>query len=512
MNRSVRFFYGVAIFTILASLGTAVFAQKSKDTIRVPFNSPLSTIDFFYDPGQLQNMWADAFYDGLVNFDPDTGKFAPNLAQSWSRVNETTLEFDLREDVTWHDGERFDADDVVHIINWLVDPKVVLRLKENWAFFEGAEKLGPYRVRIRTNQATPFDLMRLAYGTHIYPEHVHAPLDNKEKFGQSPIGTGPLKALLVDKNRGIEAARSERYNRSSKTKPAATIGRVVAPFIPDLGAQIAHMQSDGVDVLWNIDAEQAELLGNDGRFEVTLDQGLNYMFLGIPGQGRRNVPALADARVRRAIAMAIDRETLQRLAAGGAKPERAFEAICWKVQLGCGYTKTTPAFDPAAAKRLLAEAGYPNGFDVEVVSFTGAQAQLGQAAVGMLRAVGIRASLRAVPIIVARNLERDGKLQVMLYGWGGGGMFDASGAMVRHFLRPEYDDPVLTELAQKTMGIMDDTERRSATAKAIDYSIDQAHLFPMISNPRTIVHRKEVKVAMPVMRPNGPFASDFAWK
>lgn len=502
---------GAAACALFFAGGSAV-AQKAKDILRIPFNSPLSTIDYYYDPSQLQNMWGDVFYDGLVDFDPDTGRFQPNLAKSWVRVNPTTIDFELRTDIRWHDGETVDADDVVHIVNWLVDPKVVLRLKENWEFIDRAEKLGPHKVRIITQRPTPFDLMRLAYGTHIYPEHIHAKLDNKEKFGQAPVGTGPMRAVLVDKNKGIEAVRSQTYNHASKYKPAAAIGKVVAPFVPDVGAQVAHMQADNVDVIWNIDVEQAQLLAGDSRFELTLDQGLNYLFLGFPAQGQRNVAALNDPRVRLAVVKSIDRNVIMKLATGGTKPERAFEAICWKVQLGCGYTKTTPAFDPEGAKKLLAEAGYPNGFDVEVAAFTGAQSQIAQAAINMMWAVGIRAKLRSVPIVVARNLEREGKLQITFYGWGGGGMFDSSGAMVRHFMRPDYDDPTLTKLAQATMDIMDDGERRAATAKAIDYSIDKAYLFPMTSSPRAIVHRKEVRATTPVDRPNGPFASDFAWK
>ena len=130
----------------------------------------------------------------------------------------------------------------------------------------------------------------------------------------------------------------------------------------------------------------------------------------------------------------------------------------------------------------------------------------------MLRHVGIRSTVRGVPIPVARNLERDGKLQIMYFGWGGGGIYDSSGAMVRFFVRDDFGDATLSRMATETLSIADPEERRAMTAKVIDYSIENGYVFPMISNPDLYLHRAEVTFEAPVLRPNGPLASDFAWR
>ncbi len=76
-------------------------------------------------------------------------------------------------------------------INYLVDPDVVLRTKRDYEWMTGAEKLGPYKVRLNLREGTPSDLALLSTQIQIYPKHVHGPLQDKVQFGQKPVGTGP---------------------------------------------------------------------------------------------------------------------------------------------------------------------------------------------------------------------------------------------------------------------------------------------------------------------------------
>lgn len=487
-------------------------AQKSKDTLRMPFTVPVNGIDFYNDPGPVEETWSPVFYDTLIDFDADAGKFIPRLAKSWTHTNPTTIEMELRGDVKWHDGQAFSAEDVAYIINWLIDPKVPLRLKANWEFIKGAEVLGPNKVRVTLDKPTPYDLMRLAYGTYIYPKHVHAPLENKAVFGSAPVGTGPLKATMIEKNKGIVAERSPVYGHAGPTKPIPKIGKFESQPMPDVGTQIAQLKADNVDVLAVSDFEQATDLAKDSRFNLTVGQALLFSFVAIPEQGRNNVPALRDVRVRKAIGMAIDRTALTKIVMGDIKLKHPLESVCQRIQAGCDYTKTAPAYDPAGAKKLLRDAGFGDGFEVTITTFQGPVRAAAEAVAGMLRSVGIRASVNAVPIPVARNLQRDGKLQIQYYGWGGGAIFDASAPMVRFFAIDELGDPELAKLATESLGVMDPAKRRAATAKVIDMSIDEGILYPMISHPPIYVTRKDVELTTPVPRAGGPLPIDFIWK
>ena len=118
-----------------AGLATALtapaFAQKSKDTLRVAINDVFSTLDSYHFPQDEVGYFVRAMYGTLVAMDEHTGKLVPQLAKSWRRISPTTLEFDLRDDVTFHSGNKFTAEDVKHTIAYLGDPKVKIRFNTN---------------------------------------------------------------------------------------------------------------------------------------------------------------------------------------------------------------------------------------------------------------------------------------------------------------------------------------------------------------------------------------------
>ena len=502
-------------FLCIASmvLSNEVMAQKSQQTLRIPIDIGVSAVDYYYDASPTENTWGPSFYDSLIDFDAVAGKFVPRLAQSWRHIDSKTIEFELRRDVKFHDGEAMNADDVAYILNWLVDPKVNLRLKDNWTHIKQVEKTGSHTVRVHLTQPTPYDLMRFAFRTYIYAEHLHSQLEKKETYGQTAVGTGPLQALKIDKNSGIVAERSRNYAHAGYTKPEAKAARIVAHPIPDMGTRVAQLVANGVDVVQSIDYDQAKLLANDPKFKMTVQQGLNYHYLAIPQASRKSIAPLGDLRVRNAIAKAINRESLSTIVYGNAPLPLKFEAVCWKVQLGCDYSKTSPDFDPAGAKKLLTEAGYGAGFDLEMVTYAiGSFKQSAEAAANMLHQVGIGTTVRPVPLTVARNLERDGKMPIAYLGFGGGGIYDSSGTMIRFFVREEFGDAELSALASETLGTVDPERRKEITSKVINMAIERGYVFPMIADPEIIAHSADVVIDPPVLRPNGPIATDYGWK
>ena len=153
-----------------ALLAAPAVAQKSKDTLRFPILDGETILDQYLSPGAFHYTWGPAVYDSLVGFDPQKGEFQPFLAKSWSQPNSTTYEYVLREDIKWHDGQAFDADDVVYTLNYLTDPKVNLRYKAQWAWIDKVEKLGPYKVRV-TAKKPAADIYLLARDTFSLRPH-----------------------------------------------------------------------------------------------------------------------------------------------------------------------------------------------------------------------------------------------------------------------------------------------------------------------------------------------------
>jgi peptide/nickel transport system substrate-binding protein len=505
MNRTAS----IVLAAFLAT--TPAAAQKSKDTLRYPVPDPDAGIDTYSLPSSFGNMWGPSVFDMLLGFDQDKGQFVGHLAKRFTQADPVTFDFELRDDVKFHDGHAFDADDVVHTFTYLTDPKVTLRFKAYWQWIKSVEKLGPHKVRIVAKQPVADGLMYLASRTPMYPEHAHGPVANKLDFAARPVGTGPLRVVQLDQNTGIIGEKYAGYVPSAVKVPSG-VGRIVAAPIKDTGTLTATLLTGEADVAVDLPPDQAEALQQSGRFDVTLVPRLGYAFIGFPSKGWESVKALGDIRVRKAIAMAIDRDALMKVKAGSFSGSlRVPEALCAREQLGCGYTKMMPAYDPAGAKRLLAEAGYADGFDVSISCFP-TSATDAIAIAGMLRAVGIRATVRQHPTAQRVQLINSGKVEIGYYGWSGGGMMEVSGQLGRHVDSKEYDDPVLAQLAGPTYAIMDDAARRKAVTKVFDHITDNAYGFAVLQNFSFFTHTKDVRLMSTNVRAENLNPHEFTWK
>ena len=514
MRRTFKTGSLVAAILFLAMAGNAQ-AQKSKDTLKVAFAEATQNADPYTDPKPENNFMGEALYDGLIAFDEHTLKFEPLLAESWRRVDPKTLEFKLRRDVKWSDGEKFTADDVVYTINWLANPKTRIRFRQNWAWIDKAEKVDDYTVRIIEKHPTTFDMVRLAYQTFIFPKHIHEPLKNKAEFGTRPVGTGMYKAVQVDRNKGAILLKNPDYRHGGTAKPASNIGRVEVKAIPDIGAQVAALLAGDVHIARGLSYDEAEGLAKDPRFTFTLAQSISYIYLYFDVAGRTGRKEFQDIRVREAMIRAINRNEVPTVRSGTRKlPRGNPEALCWRLQRGCGYSEPIPAYDPAKAKALLAEAGYADGFDVSLTAFNSVK-DFAEVIAGDLRKVGIRASVNAVTFSAYRAQQRDGKIEVMANAWSAGAMPDVSSTMT-FFFAPSPRDylkmPALYKMAKAVNAEMDDTKRRALTRALLDKVTKERLIVPVSALPLPIVHISDVTVREGRIQPHGYFMSDLNWK
>jgi len=505
-------------FTLLAvsalfMMGTPAFAQKSKDTLRYPIDDAESTLDRYVAPGSFANQWEPAIFDNLIGFDPKKGQFTPLLVKSWTQPDSLTYELELRNDVKFHNGEKFDADDVVYTLNYLIDPKVKLRYKPSWTWIKSIEKLSPYKVRINAKAPNPDGLMWLAFGTPMYPNELHGGLADKQAFGPRPVGTGPYRITKLEKNTGVVAEKYVDFV-AGPMKPAPQIGKIVAEPISDVGSLVANLLTDQVDLAVNLPMDQALSLRDSGRFDITLSPPrLGYIYLQFPTAAWSVAKPLADVRVRTAIVKALNRKVLQQAVYGPlADSLMPTEGLCSKEQLGCGYTKMVPDYDPAGAKKLLAEAGYPNGFEITISGYRENVPHM-TALSGMLREVGIQASVRTHHNSQRLKMIQEGKVEIGYYGWSGGNMFTVAPQIVRHLQAGEYEDPEFVKLVDPIFTTMDDAQRRKLAASAFDRLHDMAYTYPMITNREIFVHTKEVGIRAPEdLRPMIISPAEFVWK
>src|SRR6185437_1373639 len=136
---------GLAAALVL-STGSAM-AGKANDTLTIATTDWWSTLDPFQFPLDEAAVFYKTIYEPLISYNEYTHKFVPRLAKAWKRIDDKTLEFDLRDDVHFNNGDKFTADDVVATVNLLRDPKVRMRFKDRYDWVASVEKPGPYKVR-----------------------------------------------------------------------------------------------------------------------------------------------------------------------------------------------------------------------------------------------------------------------------------------------------------------------------------------------------------------------------
>jgi peptide/nickel transport system substrate-binding protein len=429
------------------------------------------------------------------------------------------LEFDLRDDVLWHDGEKLDADDVIYTLNWGTNPDVKLRNKRDFDWIEKAEKLGPYKVRIIARVVTADDEATIASNIYILPQHVHGkyPPNETLPFTFKPVGSGPFIAAEVDKNKGAILKRYAGYKHGNSANPAAGVSEMHLLPIPDLSVQIAQYLAGNVDILVRITIDQLEELEKDKRNVSQLIQGGSVSYLAPDAAGYTKNKALKDPRVRKAMFMAMDRREYYILEAGNRTLNRGVpEGMCYKDQMGCDWSVKQPDFNIEGAKKLLAEAGYPNGFEVEMGTYTSAVQNHAVVAAGQLAKIGVRAKIEKYTIANFRNAMRDRKVEVFVGGFPIAGMPDVSGVLTSFFDVPEsfdhHGDTEIKTLAQEMNQIVDPVKRREVGKKMFDLATERFYFMPLGPRPQSVVHNIDIDLKLSRYGTVGLIPGDIRWK
>jgi peptide/nickel transport system substrate-binding protein len=345
--------------------------------------------DVYFNQGVREGMIVGRLiWDNLVERNPTTGQYEPLLATSYKWVNETTLDLDLRQGVKFHNGADFTAEDVVFTLNWASNPdsKVSVPIMVNW--IRNAEKTGTHSVRINLKQPFPAALEYLNAAIPIYPHEYYAKVGTKG-MSENPIGTGPYKASNAQPGRTITLTKNPDYLRGGP-KGTPSIGKIVQRTIAEEQTQVAELLSGRLDWMWNATPDTADNLRRRPNLTVVDGETMRIGFISFNAAGVGGPNPMQDHRVRRAVAHAIDREGITRALIRGSA--RVLKSACYPTQFGCAQDVPQHDYDPAKAKALLAEAGFPNGLDIDLYGYLDRPHT--EAIIGNLRAVGIRPNLQ----------------------------------------------------------------------------------------------------------------------
>ena len=458
----------------------AALAGKANDTLVYASDSEPENISPYHNNVREGVIIARHAWETLVHRNPKTGAYEPYLATSWTWVDPVTLDLDLRKGVTFHDGSPFTAEDVVFTFNYVLTPEAKVVTKQNVSWMASTEKLDDYKVRIKLKGPFPAALEYLAGPTPIFPAAYFKKV-GLDGFAKAPVGTGPYRITSVDSGKGVKLEKSKTYWKGSPLGDVA-IGKLEFRVIPDGDTRMAELMTGGVDWIWRVPTDQAKQLESVPNVTVLAAETMRVGFLQFDAIGRSdsNTP-LKNEKVRQAISHAIDRKAMvDNLVRGGA---RVMNSACFIDQTGC-TDEGVPryAYDPAKAKALLAEAGYPNGFDIEFYAYR--ERDYAEAVIGYLRAVGIRAKLNYLKYGALRELNRAGKVPIYYQTWGSFSVGDASAFTGVWFKGDEDDmsrDASIKALLDKADTTIDLAARKKTYQEALSAIAAKAYLFPLFS-------------------------------
>ena len=467
----------VAILAMGLALASPVSAQKSADTLRITWRDGIPNVDPYYNQLRHGIILGHQAWDTLLYRDPETFQNKPLLAESYKWADDTTLEFTLRQGVTWHNGDKFTADDVVYTINTVIADKLVA-VPSNYSFYDSAEKIDDYHVRVKLKRVFPAALDYIAMTLWIWPKTYREKV-GVDDYARHPIGTGPYQITRVDGVTQIDLQRYHGYYADSpKGKPA--IGKIVIHEVPDSSTEMAELLGGRADWIWKFSPDQYDNVNRMPTVQALRSESMRIGYIKMDAAGRTGAGnPLTNLKVRQAIFYAIDRDTMaKQLVQGGS---RALDAPCYPTQFGCdaGAAVHYP-YDPAKAKQLLAEAGFPNGLSTELVTYE--LPSWAGAMQNYLKAVGIDAHITQLQAsaLIQRSLSGQNPLEAG--DWGSYSINDVSAILPQYFDGSAHDyarDPELIALIKQGSATTDPDQRRKAYSAAIKMITERAYWMPM---------------------------------
>ncbi|HXA97664.1 MAG TPA: ABC transporter substrate-binding protein [Candidatus Dormibacteraeota bacterium] len=414
-------------------------------------------------------------FDHLAARDLKTGKVGPSLALSWKNVDDTTWEVKLRPNVKFHDGTPFGAKDVKATFDRVLNPENKLTARGNHAKIKSVEVVDDLTARFKTDGPYPVFVERLTaqvmQSEKVIREKGH------EWMQENPIGTGPYKLLKWSKKQEHLLVRNEDY---WGPKPAFKYVRI--RIIPEQATQIAELISGGVDVIKAVPPDQMDVINKSGQARTSTSPILRTAFIQLDQAGRSGPNPFQDKRVRQAANLAVDIDAIIKHVLNGLGDRTATTVN----PMAFGFDASIKPYkqDLAQAKKLLAEAGYPNGLEV---GFMRTQPivepgliQTSDAIVSDLVKAGIRTKQRMVgesgPFT---NLVRDNKPDPMFeWSWGYYSVFDADAILydVMTCGQPYsyYCNKVMDDLVIQGRSTLDTKKRQEIYTKIQKLVLDDA--------------------------------------
>lgn len=417
-------------------------------------------------------------FDGLVSRNLNL-EIGPGLATSWEFIDKenTRLRFKLREGVTFHNGEPFNAEAVKFTFDRLLGEEGAAGpQQENYTSIDRVEIVDDYTVDFVLGSPDPVFITKLAgYGAMIVaPGYVQE--NDEETFNRMPVGTGPFKVVeYVQDDRLVVEAFEGYWGGSPKLE------RITYRFIPEAATRVAELQAGRVDIVQGVPISLAQTVEDAPNASIVAVgsptvSALRFNFCEAPTD---------KLEVRQAIAQAIDRDgIIAAILQGYGAPVASFQS-----ELSLGYDPELEpyAYDPEGAQQLLSEAGVAPGTPIQI-DFVGSDAifrEVAQATAAMLQAVGLNATLQTHEVnTYSSDVVPNNNVGALYYfGWGGWTLdFDNTAYLLyrtEQFWNPCFSDERIDTLLDQERATYDEAERERILQEIARYAHEIAIDVPL---------------------------------
>ncbi len=404
--------------------------QAHAKTFKWSSASDISTWDIHSQNNALQNGIHAAVYESLVYYNSQTFKIEPVLATAWTQVSPTQLRMTLRTGVKFHDGSNFTADDAVFSIQRAMAPT------SNFTpYIQGIDrvvKVDDRTIDVMTkaynpvllNQMTELRMMSKAWAEK---NNSTAPKDIKvqdENFAhRNANGTGPFMLKEWQPDQRIVLSRNTAWWGTAPTN----VTEVVYTPVSAVATRMAALLSGEVDFVLDPSPQDLPRIRSapglkvmDGIENRTIFFGMDQNRDELVGSDVKGKNPLKDVRVRKALYQAIDANTITRVTMRGLGQTTgalvAPQVAGWTEAVHQRYP-----YDVAAAQKLMAEAGYPNGFEVDFACPNNRyinDEQICQAVTAMWARIGVKAKLRTQPLVTYFPMIQRHEASIYMLGWG----------------------------------------------------------------------------------------------
>ncbi|MBI1244219.1 MAG: ABC transporter substrate-binding protein [Alphaproteobacteria bacterium] len=475
----------------------------------------VTSIDPHFHNLAPNNGVAANIFDRLVHQD-ENQRLIPGLATEWQAIDDTTWEFKLRKDVRFHDGSPFDAEDVVATI------RRVPRVPNSPSSFAISTRaiaetivVDSHTIRFRTSK--PYPLLPNDLSTvNIISRKAGEAATGDFNQGRAAIGTGPFKLIEFVPGDRVVLQRNDAYWGGAVPWSRVTIKTIANP-----SARTAALVAGDVQIIDQVSTADVPRIKSNPQIAISKTTSNRLIYLALD-QNREQSPFVTDKqgallpnnpfknrKVRMALSRAINRDAIaqrifdgEAIPAGGLLPTGFF---------GTSEKLKPDTFDPEIARKLLAEAGYPNGFAMTIHGPNDRYPEdekVLQAIGPMFSRVGIDTRVVTLPWanFVTQASAPNYAYSLMLVGWGAG--TGEVSSPLRSLLasvnkdsgmgasnRGRYSNPQLDEQLSKALATVDDVARAKLLAEASETAMGDVGLIPLYYQVNLWAHRRGIQYA-----------------